>query len=59
MAIYLIAVITALVLSLILTPVAKVLAFRFGLLDKPGFRKIHEKPNCSSAKCQRRSAACF
>jgi UDP-N-acetylmuramyl pentapeptide phosphotransferase/UDP-N-acetylglucosamine-1-phosphate transferase len=35
----------ALVLSLLLTPVAKKLAIKFGIIDKPDFiRKIHQKP---------------
>ena len=34
----------ALFLSLILTPIAKMVAFRFNLLDQPGHRKIHAKP---------------
>lgn len=37
--------ILALVLSLLLTPVAKKLAIKFGIIDKPDFiRKIHQKP---------------
>ncbi len=34
----------ALVFSLLLTPLAKLLARKFGILDKPNYRKIHEKP---------------
>jgi len=32
------------VLSLLFTPVAKFLAYRFNFIDQPGFRKIHAKP---------------
>jgi UDP-GlcNAc:undecaprenyl-phosphate GlcNAc-1-phosphate transferase len=35
---------TALVLSLLLTPLAKLLSYRFNVLDRPGHRKIHAKP---------------
>jgi len=34
----------SLVLALILTPLAKWLGNRFGVLDKPGHRKIHDRP---------------
>ena len=34
----------ACLLSLFLTPLAKWLAIRYGILDKPNYRKIHEKP---------------
>uniref|UniRef100_A0A7V3N561 Undecaprenyl/decaprenyl-phosphate alpha-N-acetylglucosaminyl 1-phosphate transferase n=1 Tax=candidate division CPR3 bacterium TaxID=2268181 RepID=A0A7V3N561_UNCC3 len=35
---------TAFVLSFVLTPLARILAFRFKILDYPGYRKIHKKP---------------
>ncbi|MBN2057309.1 MAG: undecaprenyl/decaprenyl-phosphate alpha-N-acetylglucosaminyl 1-phosphate transferase [Candidatus Saganbacteria bacterium] len=35
---------SSLVLSLILTPVAKFLSHKFHILDQPGHRKIHSKP---------------
>jgi len=34
----------ALVFSLLITPLLKLIASRLGILDKPGFRKIHSQP---------------
>jgi len=34
----------ALIAALILTPLAKLIATKLNILDKPGFRKIHHKP---------------
>ena len=44
MTIYLVLFAFGLLLSLALTPVAKVLAHNFNLLDQPGQRKIHQQP---------------
>ncbi len=41
---YLLVFLGALVLSLALTPALKALGRKFGILDKPNYRKIHEKP---------------
>ncbi|MDD4178691.1 MAG: MraY family glycosyltransferase [Candidatus Margulisbacteria bacterium] len=41
---YILALLAALFFSLIFTPIAKHFAAKFGVLDKPGFRKIHAKP---------------
>jgi UDP-GlcNAc:undecaprenyl-phosphate/decaprenyl-phosphate GlcNAc-1-phosphate transferase len=34
----------AFILSILLTPIAKIVAFKFNLLDQPGERKIHSTP---------------
>jgi UDP-GlcNAc:undecaprenyl-phosphate GlcNAc-1-phosphate transferase len=34
----------ALVAALLLTPLAKLCALKFGILDRPNYRKIHDKP---------------
>ncbi|MBU0672429.1 MAG: undecaprenyl/decaprenyl-phosphate alpha-N-acetylglucosaminyl 1-phosphate transferase [Candidatus Margulisbacteria bacterium] len=41
---YLLIVTIAVLLSLVLTPVAKWLSFKFNIFDQPGHRKIHAKP---------------
>ncbi|MFA4905535.1 MAG: MraY family glycosyltransferase [Candidatus Margulisiibacteriota bacterium] len=41
---YFLALISSLALSFYLVPAIKSLALRFGFLDKPGARKIHDKP---------------
>lgn len=41
---YLAPFLAALIISLLLTPVLKLFAHKFNLLDKPNYRKIHEKP---------------
>lgn len=41
---YLLVFIVGFVLSLVFTPIAKKLSFKFNILDKPGERKIHDKP---------------
>ena len=41
---YILSFIFALILSFILTPLAKFLSFKLNILDQPGHRKIHDKP---------------
>jgi len=35
---------SALILVILFSPLAKWIAFKFGILDRPGSRKIHDKP---------------
>lgn len=41
---YTLSFVTALVLSFLLTPLAKMISHRFKILDQPGHRKIHKEP---------------